>query len=444
MDTLKIAKYKEQIIDTLSKQIRIRSEKSEAVGDKPFGLGPYEALETFLEDASNLGFRTGKSGNYAGWAEFGPEGTPMVAAVCHLDVVPAPGWPEAYTPQVEEDKIIGRGTMDDKGPAVAVLYAMKSLMDEGINPPCRIRLILGTDEESGSQCMKHYVQHEEIPLAAFTADADFPVIHGEKGQIGLVLRYEGEEYIDHQKDVLVEAKVGSRANVIPGEAMFIYQTPDDNTKEVEYIGKMGHASMPQYAKNAIQLALAEAYTLNPDDPFLRQCKQFLGEEHNGEGLGIHVSDEPSGNLTLNVGIIDYERGHGTLTLDIRYPVTYRYEDLLVRVEKTLEGSNFHIESSRHSEPLYVPKEDILVQTLMKSYQKVSGRTDEPVVIGGGTYARSVPNTLAFGPCFLEDENLCHQKGEYITFESLFTAAEIYREALLSLAETYGKDEKKSI
>lgn len=438
MNIQKIAKYKSELIDTLVRQIEIQSEKTEAIDDKPFGHGPYEALVAFLEDAKNLGFRVHNLDNYAGWVEMGPEDAPMVAALCHLDVVPAQGWSDAYQAQVLDDKIIGRGSMDDKGPAVAVLFAMKSILDEGKELPARIRLILGTDEESGSACMKYYVKHAELPQAAFTADADFPVINGEKGHCAYVLQYDGEPADFQNGTRLIECKTGTRANVIPGEATLVFESENASQKEIEYIGKMGHASMPQYAQNAIQLALTEAYKTHHNDTFLALMNKLFHMEYDGKSLGISSIDEVTGDLTLNVGIIDYAHGKGEITIDIRYPVSTSFEKITSQIEAAIADTPFSIKTSSNVDPLYISLEDPLVVTLMDAYKKVTNRDDKPLVIGGGTYARSVPNTLAFGPCFAEDENLCHQKGEYITFDTLFTAADIYREALLSLAEVYGK------
>ncbi len=436
MSENKMSTYREAIVETLVKIMRIRSEKGAPSPGKPFGDGPAEALDAFLAEGRRLGFRTGELDGYAGWIEFGPENKPLVAAVCHLDVVPAAGWPEAYEPQVEDGKIIGRGSMDDKGPAVAVLYAMKSLLDEGVEPDARIRLLLGTDEESGSACMKYYTQFGESPVAAFTADADFPVINGEKGHWTFDLVWQIDLRAESGR-VLWEADCGTRANVIPGEAVLTFKNPDGSLEEVETIGKMGHASMPQLAQNAIQYALADAYKNDPQDPFLKQVNMLLGTDYDGKGLGVAGSDEPSGDLTLNVGILKYEDGKGRITIDIRYPVTWDYEELRTRRDVTLAGTGFTVENEKNSPPLYRPVDDPLVVVLMDAYRKVTGRDDQPLCIGGGTYARSVPNTLAFGPTFTEDENLAHQKGEYITEETLLTAAGIYREALLALAEVYG-------
>lgn len=436
------------MIKTLAKLVEIRSEKADPEPGKPFGPGPYEALEAFIEEAARLGFRTGRSDGYAAWLEFGPEDKDMVGAVCHLDVVPAQGWEDAYQFEVQDNRLIGRGCMDDKGPAVAVLYAMKELMDEvesgqRPNPASRIRLILGADEESGSQCMAHYVKHEEIPLAAFTADADFPVIHGEKGLLTFTLHYAGPA-AEAKAGALAKVEAGTRSNVIPGEAVFSIYNEQLDLEKKEILGKMGHASMPQLAENAIQKGLVQCFEKNPDDPFLAEFMDIIGADYSGEKLGIAGADDLSGPLTSNLGIIHYEaqngQGKGEFVINVRYPVTWAFDSIKEKLEEKLKGSHFSLESIYYTEPLYVPEEDSLVSILMDAYKRVTGRSEKPLVIGGGTYARSIPNTLAFGPCFPEDENLCHQKGEYITMETLCQAKAIYKEALWDLAQSYGNKE----
>ena len=72
-------------------------------------------------------------GNYAVSMDFG-QGEPVLGILSHLDVVPAgEGWsfpPFACT--VKDGIAYGRGAIDDKGPSVAVLYAVKCIKDLGI------------------------------------------------------------------------------------------------------------------------------------------------------------------------------------------------------------------------------------------------------------------------------------------------------------------------
>ena len=173
--------YQSEIESFLSELIAVPSVKGKPTPDAPFGTDTLRALNVFFDHAENLGFNCHHLDGYCGYVEWGPKDAPIIAAVCHLDVVPAGTWTRAFTPEKYGNKLYGRGTCDDKGPAVIALYAMKALKDAGYQPKHRFRLILGLDEESGSACMVYYRNHAELPIAAFTPDASFPVIAAEKG-----------------------------------------------------------------------------------------------------------------------------------------------------------------------------------------------------------------------------------------------------------------------
>lgn len=446
-DNLYMEKYRQDIIDTASELIKIRSVKSEATEDAPFGEGPKKALDKFLDIAKDLGFKTGNVDNYAGYIEFGSEDedAPLIAVVCHLDVVPEGEWEDAYEPKLDEenDLLIGRGSVDDKGPTVAVLYAMKDLLDSEFDAKCRIRLIVGTDEENGSGGLDYYVEHAEVPVAAFTADADFPVINAEKGQLNLELVWDNKAARPEDGEFkLFRADCGTKSNVVPGEAKLVFKDANGELKEKTTEGKMGHASAPQYYKNAIQYALADAYELSKEkgskDKFLEDYMQVLNTEYDGESLGVKLSDEPSGDLSLNVGLFSLEDDVARITIDIRYPVTYTTEEVLDMIKEAIKDTDFSIENVSDTVPLYVEKDDPLVALLMNAYNEVTGDDSDPVATGGGSYARHVPNTVAFGANFPGVEYLGHAKYEYTNISDLIRASEIFRLAIQKLDAEYGK------
>ena len=159
----------------------------------------------------------------------------------------------------------------------------------------------------------------------------------------------------------------------------------------------------------------------------------LGEETRGEGLGIAMSDQISGALTVNLGII---RGGGeelSLTLDLRWPVTARYEDFADRLMGAMERGGFAGERTEGQDSIYMPPESPLVQALSKVYREQTGQEAELLSIGGGTYAKACPNLVAFGPLFPGQEMTEHQPDEYMEADTLLKNAQMMAAAIWELA-----------
>ena len=230
-----IDSYEDNIIKSTQEIIRIKSVEAEAKPNMPFGEGPYKALEKALELSKEMGFDTKNLEGYAGYAEFG-EGEETVGVLVHLDVVPeGEGWTyPPYGGEIHDGKIFGRGTTDDKGPAIATLYAMKALKDSEIPLSRKIRIIFGTNEETGWGCMDYYFKHENPPTMAFTPDADFPVIHGEKGIIvfDLVQKINSNGCCGI---IVRELKGGNAPNMVPDHAEAILEVKDKETVEEKFI-----------------------------------------------------------------------------------------------------------------------------------------------------------------------------------------------------------------
>lgn len=414
--------------EQLTELLKIPSVKGEPTPNAPFGKETVQALEYFLNLGQKMGFRTKNLQGYCGYIEWpGQQDLPYIAMACHLDVVPAGDWETAFEPIITDGKIIARGSGDDKGPALICLYAMKKLKDSGYQPPITIRLILGLDEECGSACLHYYNQVEPQPLAAFTADADFPVIFAEKG--GLNIKISGLI----PSTVVRSCLAGTRPNVVPGIAEFILY---EGGKYV-YEGQQAHASTPELGKNAVSHGIVSLQKKNyKKGDLLDFYTKCIGLETNGYSLGISCQDEPSGELTCNIGLINYQEGVLDMTLDIRYPVTYESMPFLDKIQKTISPFGLKAEISSHSPPLYVAKDEPLLKSLLSAYEEVCGCKTEPIAIGGGTYARDLENCVAFGPMFPGEESLAHQTGEYISLDTLEKSLDIYALALQKLEENF--------
>lgn len=447
-----ILSMKDEMIATLEKWIHIPSVKSEPAEGAPFGAEIRRMLDAAVEDCRRLGFDTKDFDGYAAHADLG-EGDDLDALgiLAHLDVVPeGDGWKyPPYGAVIEDGKMYGRGTNDDKGPALAALYAMKAIQMAGIPLKRKVRLILGCDEESGSACMEHYKQVAVMPRRGFSPDATYPVINIEKG----ILRIRLHSFLSDTGLRVVSFNTGLRPNVVPGKATAIIagnadmaerakeaadrlgfpveaKANEDGTVELTAIGVNGHAAFPENARNAIGEMLLLLRELGAQGA-LRALADKVGMEYEGQSLLISVRDGISGNLTCNIGIIRADKNGVSATLDIRYPVMTNAAMIVKNVAASLPG--FTVEAGEPSKPHYVAESSELVQGLLDAYCEVTGKERKCLAIGGGTYARQLEEGVAFGASFPEDEELAHQANEYISIDDLLKNVKIFAYAIVKLA-----------
>jgi len=444
---------REELVDTLKRWIAVPSVKADAQPGAPFGEEVKQMLHMALEDGAKMGFETRNIDEYAGDLRMGPIGVEPLGILAHLDVVPAgDGWQTPpFEPTQVGDRIYGRGTSDDKGPAIAALYAMKAIKEAGIPLKREVRLILGCDEESGWEDMHYYCEHCDMPKTGFSPDASFPVINTEKGMLHLSLR---APYCADGLEVK-EINVGERCNVIPGNATALIGGTEDECErinrladdmlvqvEAEYLGEHtiklistgipGHAAYPEAAKNALGQLLIMLRALGVCG-VLKTLADVVGMESDGSGLGIRCSDETSGGLTCNLGILRYAPETGLYaTLDIRYPILCKWEALLAAATAAL-GKNIQVTVDEQKDPHHVAPSSELVTALLEAYHEVTGRPKECIATGGGTYARCLEEGVAFGSAFPEDEELAHQAGEYASIDGLMQNVQIFARAIELLA-----------
>ncbi|MHB1483855.1 MAG: Sapep family Mn(2+)-dependent dipeptidase [Saccharofermentanales bacterium] len=461
------SKEQSELVESLKGLIAIPSVKSEAKEGAPFGRETKKALKYILDEAGSMGFKTSELDGYAGYIEFG-EGEKEIAILCHLDVVPAgEGWDfDPFEPFVENGRLFGRGSIDDKGPAIASLYAMKALKDSGYTPPCRIRLILGLDEESSCKCIAYYKSKEKNPDYGFTPDAKFPVIFAEKGILHITVGGHHEYNIDAMEPfILLSANGGERINMIPATCNVSYienasdarihggRLPDPSMKIFK--GVPGHAMMPEAGENAISKAMLEIggilFKNDVSNRFVEFYNKFIGMTTDGSLLGIDFCDKDTGSLTFNVGLLELNADvdkvkavqdtdkiaisyNIKMALDVRYPVTADVGFICSRIKECCSGYDLELLEVEDNLPLYVDKTSDFVQILLNIYNGMTDSDKVPLAIGGGTYARTMPNILAFGPCFSAQDDVAHQSGEYIKLDDLFLCKEIYQKAIVSLAD----------
>ncbi len=453
---------KEDIVKSTQEVIRIKSIESEPKPGMPFGEGVAKALECALNTAKNLGFHTVNLDGYVGYAEYG-QGEDYVLALGHLDVVPeGDGWIyPAYGAEIHDGKMYGRGTTDDKGPIMATLYGMKAIKDAKLPVSKRIRVLFGTNEETGSKELEHYLEKEKAPVAGFTPDADYPIINGEKG-ITIFNIVKDFNKANSSDNSLKYVKGGSVANIVPDyceagiiakDAKNIMIALDAFAKLMDYklscelkedvviiksIGEAAHGSTPEIGKNAIMQLVAFLGTVdlgsNDMSTFVQFLNKNIGMETHGESFGVCLEDENSGKLSFNVGVITMDENSATMTLNLRYPVTNKLEDMMSPFNNRIEGTGIRVEKFEHQKPLYFSPDSPIIKALQKVYAEQTGEEAKLLSIGGGTYAKEMPNTVAFGPMFPGEPDTIHKKNEYITIDNLIKNAKIYAHALYELAK----------
>ena len=429
--------YFEQTVEKTMRLIAIDSVQSDPCPASPFGEGVAKCLDFVCETAKEMGMSVNNEKGYYCTCDIGEGET--FGILGHIDVVPYDDdWSADPLGEIKGDMIYGRGILDDKGPMICCLYATHQLLQEGYKPKCKIRFIFGGNEESGWKCIDKYNEVDVMPERGFSPDGDFPVINCEKGLVGYDI------YLDVPKGML-SLDGGSRGNIVMSKCACVIdgeicaydkdklkaEIKDGKTHITAY-GKPAHASTPWEGDNAfwrlldfLSDKLGGEYTILKE----KLC------HNDGSGANVKLSDEKSGKLTFNVGVAKIEKtANGQdklhLIIDIRHPVTYTKEEILKILQESLGAEQVSVRNFH--DPLYIDKDNDLVQSLLKSYNEVTGENASPITIGGGTYARALKCGVAFGPMFPSMESTIHQKDERVSMADFKKMYNVYYTAIKEL------------
>lgn len=449
----------DEVLKSIIEIIRIKTVKADRAGDAPYGEELKKGLNKVLEIAQGLGFKVKNLDNYIGYAEYG-EGEEYIAILGHIDVVPEGDEASWNVPPYEgcvvNNQLTARGAIDNKAPIISALYSLKAVVDTHPEFNKRVRIIFGTNEESGDEDIKYYLAREKEPKYAFTPDGRFPVIFSEKG----IYTFSFRKKIQWKDSKIVEIKAGTRSNIVPEKCIAKVRNIsketvetalkkmrsltkaeytvnyEGDTTEIICTGVSAHASSPHKGVNA----LLEMYKflnliIGKEDAakgFISFISGYIGESSDGEKLGIKTVNEEVGNLTISAGITNILNDELFVKFNIRYPASIDEKTLDLRLKTAGEEEGIVFFKENHNAPLYFEKTHPLVKELQEIYVNVTGRDEEPAALGGGTYAKLMPNTVAFGPNFKEYNGKPHSFDECMDLDMLKQGMEIYARAILKL------------
>lgn len=424
-----IAENQALFLKDLARIIRIPSKKSVATTEAPFGEANLNVLREALTIADEYGFSTKMVENAVGYAQLGEE-EDYIGVVGHLDVVPeGEGWSSPpYELTLRDEKLYGRGVLDNKGPIMACLFALKLLQDHEVPLKRTVRIVFGTDEESGSQDMPLYLAKEKAPIFGFTPDCKYPVVYGERGilRVGITTKITADSFTH------LGAIVGSQdPSFIPDSLTTVFQG-----RTFTASGKRSPSNAPELGENSITLLakqLEQVLTYEDDlKDYLAWIVAHLHQQHQGEGLGLNWSDSDSGTLQISPYRWTKQDDGMCLEISIRYPVTVTEEAVLEQLTKVLPKQST-LNVLRRLPSTVFPKEHWGVQKLVTVYEEVMQEDGQPVTTTGATYARFVPNIVAFGPSFPGQKGIAHNPDEYMDLTDWLKNIEIYMHAILALA-----------
>lgn len=427
--------YKAEMIAAISRLVEIPSVFAES-SEYPFGAAVDHCLDVALAMMAGLGFRTFKApdGMY-GYAEIG-EGE-LFGVLCHLDVVQArreDGWEhDPFRPMVQGDWLCGRGTQDDKGPSVAAIYALKSLLDEGHKLNKRVRFIFGIDEETMWDSIHAYCDREERPVSGFVPDSTFPLTYAEKGLLQLQIRSD--------KGFALPCRGGDSMNAVSAHAECPHDPAVERAlRELEFAfhmdgdtvcveGLTAHAKNPWKGVNAnLHLLRALRQAGYEHDAITFAC-DMLDEKFRFEGFSQEDLSDFSGHVTVNLGKFSLDEQGAVLGIDLRLPVTCEKETILALVREKAAACHMTVEEFDWLRPIHVPLDSPLVSKLLQAYREVTGDAKtEPYISAGATFARAFDNCVAFGANMPHSPTSEHQPNERISIIKLMQATEVYRRA----------------
>ena len=416
-----IIENRDNILDDIAKLVNIES----FCGDREHTA---KALDHVLDRAREMGMKTMKSSkNDVGVVEIG-QGDQIVGILTHVDVVGIGDITQWKYPPFEghiaDGYIWGRGTLDDKGPVIMMLYTLKALKDLGLTLNKRIWLIIGTAEEGVWTDMDTFKEEFEQPAFGFSPDGSFPIINREKGYCDIGLFFKEPDV-----NMIEELQGGDSPNSVPARASIKLK----GRKENIYSGVASHSSVPGNGVNAIEKLAADQ---DMDFRFVRFIMDFLAGDPNGTKLGIddpkYADNDVLDKTTVVPTIIRLKDGGVELTINMRLWFGVTREKVESAFEKYADEYGYKADILDFHAPLEVPEDRDFLQAMARVYESFGLKNRFSTTLGT-TYAKSMDNCVSWGPRFEDEPRVAHTENERMNIESILLAARIYLRYLAAVA-----------
>ena len=445
------------LVEAVSRLVSIDSVEGRPAPGAPFGPGPAAALREALALAEEWGLTAENHEGYVGTAGLNG-GEDALHILGHLDVVaPGEGWTvtQPYAPKLVDDLLYGRGTDDDKGPVVASLLAMKAVKDLGVPLTKNCKVIMGTNEESGSGDIAWY-----FALATFSPDSGFPVINTEKGSLRPTFTKSWPAQADLPRVNWLHG--GIRGNILPGDAsagveglsMYDIQpvarnvtartgikftfASEDGVTVIKAKGEASHAAWPEGGNNAVTglISLLCALPLADGDckDALHQLNALLPHgDCKGRALGIAQEEPVAGPLTVAFSLLEITDTGLKGFFDSRVPLCATEENCLQPAKAAFEEKGFTFEAVQGA-PHHVPADSPFIKTLLRRYEEYTGLKGECLSTGGGTYVHDIPGGVAFGCTLPGFDTHLHGPDERVRVSDLLLSARLFAHIIVDLCE----------
>ncbi len=438
------------MISDLKGLMQIDSVCSEPKRGMPYGEGSAKALDYIKTLSESIGLKTKNFQNYVVTADYGDsENEVALGILAHVDVVPqGDGWTyPCFDLTIDGDRAYGRGAIDDKGPAIASLYAIKSIDAMGVKLSKNVRYIFGGGEEIGCNDIEYYQQQEALPDMLLTPDGEFPIVNAEKGMVHIF----AEKVLAPSK--LRELKCIGAVNAIPAKATakisgFLMDDVLEAIEKITYptefkleqaggeivitsIGKAAHGSRPHLGMNALTALLGLLSVLEIEEA-TELCTLFNYSEYNGKSFGVDFSDEVSGELSLALTVCDIENGNAKIGIDSRFPISKKFAEVSEPICCHLNAIGYEITENDGMEAHYVDENSEFISAVKRAYKEIIGDDAKCICETGATYVHNTPYGVAFGPEMSGEDNGMHSANESIAIERLILLARVYAQAIIEI------------